>query len=64
MSLDKGYMELQGRGWTDNVKRFVVTRELLEKTKLRFDQEGIVLAMPQLQIHYSKKNILDPIKEV
>ena len=64
MSLDKGYMELQGRGWTDNVKRFVVTRELLEKTKLRFDQEGIALAMPQLQIHYSKKNILDPIKEV
>ena len=64
MSLEKGYMELQGRGWTDNVKRFVVTRELLEKTKLRFDQEGIALAMPQLQIHYSKENILDPIKEV
>ena len=42
----------------------VVTRELLEKTKLRFDQEGIALAMPQLQIHYSKENILDPIKEV
>ena len=62
MSLDKGYMELQGRGWTDNVKRFVVTRELLEKTKLHFDQKGIVLAMPQLQIHYSKENIVDPKK--
>ena len=24
----------------------------------------IVLAMPQLQIHYSRENILDPIKEV
>jgi small conductance mechanosensitive channel len=48
MSLEKGYMELQGRGWTDNVKAFVVTRELLEKTKLRFDQEGFALAVPQL----------------
>jgi len=62
ISLDKGYLELQGRGWADNVKRFVVTRELLEKTKLRLDQEDITLAMPQLQIHYSKDNILDPKK--
>jgi len=64
MSLEKGYLELQGRGWTDNVKRFVVTRELLERTKLRFDQEGIVLALPQLQIHYSRENIVDPLKEI
>jgi small-conductance mechanosensitive channel len=57
-------MELQGRGWTDNVKAFVVTRELLEKTKLRFDQEGFVLAMPQLQVHYSIKNTEHPFKEI
>ena len=57
MSLEKGYMELQGRGWVENVKAFVVTRELLEKTKLRFDQEGIVLAVPQLQVHHSRENI-------
>ena len=62
MSLDKGYLELQGRGWADNVKRFAVTRELLEKTKFRLEQEGIALAMPQLQIHYSKENIVDPKK--
>jgi len=62
MSLDKGYLELQGRGWADNLKRFVVTRELLEKTKFRLDQEGIALAMPQLQIHYSKENIVDQKK--
>jgi small-conductance mechanosensitive channel len=53
-------MELQGRGWTDNVKAFVVTRELLEKTKLRFDQEGFALAVPQLQVHYSKENTEHP----
>ena len=64
MSLEKGYMELQGRGWTDNVKAFVVTRELLEKTKLRFDQKGFALAVPQLQVHYSLKNTEHSIKEI
>ncbi len=64
MSLEKGYMELQGRGWTDNVKAFVVTRELLEKTKLRFDQEGFALAVPQLQVHYSIENTEHPFKEI
>ncbi|MBW2228165.1 MAG: mechanosensitive ion channel family protein [Deltaproteobacteria bacterium] len=64
MSLEKGYMELQGRGWTDNVKAFVVTRELLEKTKLRFDQEEFALAVPQLQVHYSKENTEHPFKEI
>jgi small conductance mechanosensitive channel len=64
MSLEKGYMELQGRGWTDNVKAFVVTRELLEKTKLRFDQEGFALAVPQLQVHYSMENTSHPLKEI
>ena len=57
MSLNKGYVELSGRGWADNLKRFVVTRELLEKIKLRFDQEGITLAMPQMQVHYTSKNM-------
>jgi small conductance mechanosensitive channel len=55
MSLNKGYIELSARGWSDNLKRFVITRELLEKTKLRFDQEGITLAMPQMQVHYTSK---------
>ncbi len=62
MSLEKGYMELQGRGWVENVKAFIVTRELLEKTKLRFDHEGIVLAVPQLQVHYSRENTDHPFK--
>ena len=56
-SLNKGYVELSGRGWADNVKRFVVTRELLEKTKLRFDQEGITMALPQMQVHYTGKTM-------
>jgi small-conductance mechanosensitive channel len=64
MSLEKGYMELQGRGWVENVKAFVVTRELLEKTKLRFDQEKITLALPQMQVYYSKENAARPFKEI
>ncbi len=64
MSLEKGYMELQGRGWVENVKAFIVTRELLEKAKLRFDLERIVLAMPQLQVHYSRENTEHPFKEI
>lgn len=64
MSLEKGYMELQGRGWVENVKAFVVTRELLEKTKLRFDQEKITLALPQMQVYYSKENTAHPFKEI
>jgi small-conductance mechanosensitive channel len=57
MSLNKGFVELSGRGWADNLKRFVVTRELLEKTKFRFDQEGIAMALPQMQVHYTSKNM-------
>ena len=57
MDLNKGYIELEGRGWTDYLKRFVVTRELLEKTKLRFEQEGITLALPQMQIHYTSADM-------
>jgi small conductance mechanosensitive channel len=57
MSLNKGYIELQGRGWTDNLKRFAVNRELLLKTKLRFDQEGIKMALPQMQVHYTGAGI-------
>jgi small conductance mechanosensitive channel len=63
MSINKGYMEIQGRGWVDNVKAFVVTRELLEKTKLRFDHEGIALALPQMQVHYTSANIAHPHME-
>ncbi|MCJ7541076.1 MAG: mechanosensitive ion channel family protein, partial [Desulfobacterales bacterium] len=64
MSLDKGYVELSGRGWTNNLDRFVVNRELLEKIKLRFDQEGITLALPQMQVHYTGKNIPQSYREI
>ena len=57
MGLDKGYIELEGRGWTTYLKRFEVTRELLEITKLRFEQEGITLAWPQMQIHWTSEDV-------
>ena len=44
-------VEVGGRCWVDK-KDFWVTRcDLMEKTKLRFDQEGIRFAFPQLDLH-------------
>lgn len=63
MSLNKGYIELQGRGWADNLKRFFVARELLEKIKLRFEQEGINMALPQMQVHYTGADMPRPYME-
>ncbi len=51
LSLAASSVDLGGRCWVDN-KDFWVTRcDLLEKTKLRFDQEGIQFAFPQLDLH-------------
>ena len=44
-------VQLSGRGWIDNVKYWKTKCDLLEKAKLRFDQEGIVIAYPQRDVH-------------
>jgi small conductance mechanosensitive channel len=51
LNLTRHCVELGGRCWVDN-KDFWVTRcDLMEKTKLRFDHEGIRFAFPQLDVH-------------
>lgn len=44
-------VQLSGRGWIENVKYWKTRCDLLEKAKLRFDQEGIVIAYPQRDVH-------------
>jgi hypothetical protein len=51
LNLVAGLVELGGRCWVDNNDYWVARCELLEKTKLRFDQEGIRFAFPQLDLH-------------
>jgi len=51
LNLADSCVELGGRCWVDNPKYWVTKCDLLEKTKLRFDQEGITIAFPQQDVH-------------
>jgi len=52
LNLASSCIELGGRCWVDN-KDFWATRcDLVEKTKHRFDCEGIRFAFPQLELHH------------
>jgi small conductance mechanosensitive channel len=50
--LKSSCVELSGRCWVTNPEYWKTRCELLEKTKLRFDHEGIVIAYPQLDVHH------------
>jgi small conductance mechanosensitive channel len=52
LNLGNSCVELGGRCWVDNLKFWTTRCELIEKTKLRFDQEEITIAFPQLDVHY------------
>ena len=51
LNLADSCVELGGRCWVDNPKYWRTRCELLEKTKLRFDAKGIVIAYPQRDVH-------------
>jgi len=51
-------VQLGGRCWVDNVKYWTSKCELIEKTKLRFDKEGIIIAFPQLDVHHYQGDAL------
>ena len=51
LNLVAGAVELGGRCWVDNKDYWVARCELLEKAKLRFDQEGIRFAFAQWDLH-------------
>lgn len=59
LNLADSCVELGGRCWVDNGDYWVARCDLLEKTKLRFDQEGIQFAFPQLELHFSPEGIPD-----
>ena len=56
LNLTDNCVELGGRCWVDNMKYWVTKCDLLEKTKFRFDNEGIVIAFPQLDVNYYNKS--------
>jgi small-conductance mechanosensitive channel len=49
--LADSWVTLGGRVWVDNQKYWVTKCELIEKAKLRFDQEDITIAFPQRDVH-------------
>ncbi|MFC1825203.1 mechanosensitive ion channel family protein [Thermodesulfobacteriota bacterium] len=51
VNLADSCVELSARGWVENLKYWRTKCDLLEKTKLRFDQEGITIAFPQRDVH-------------
>ena len=52
LSMTDNRIKLGGRCWVNNSKYWTTRCELIEKTKLRFDQEGIIIAFPQLDVHH------------
>ncbi len=51
LNLSSNCVELGGRCWVGNKQYWVARCDLHEKTKLRFDNEGIRFAFPQLDLH-------------
>jgi small conductance mechanosensitive channel len=51
MNLKDSCVELSARGWVPNLKYWQTRCDLLEKAKLRLDQEGIKIAFPQRDVH-------------
>ena len=54
LNLAASSVDLGGRCWVDNKDFWVARCDLLEKVKLRFDQEGIQFAFPQLDLHINQ----------
>jgi small conductance mechanosensitive channel len=51
VNLGDNGVELSARCWVENPKYWAVRCGLLEKIKLRFDEEGIVIPFPQRDVH-------------
>ena len=52
LDMSNGCIKLGGRCWADNLKYWATRVDLLEKAKLRFDNEGIVISYPHLGVHH------------
>jgi small conductance mechanosensitive channel len=51
LNLTSSSVDIGGRCWVNNKDYWVARCDLTEKTKLRFDNEGIQFAFPQLDLH-------------
>ncbi|CAB5079134.1 hypothetical protein D3OALGA1CA_4305 [Olavius algarvensis associated proteobacterium Delta 3] len=51
LDMSNGCIKLGGRCWADNLKYWATRVDLLEKAKLQFDNEGIVISYPHLGVH-------------
>jgi small conductance mechanosensitive channel len=54
VNLGDNGVELSARCWVENPKYWAVRCALLERIKLRFDQEGIVIPFPQRDVHLDR----------
>lgn len=52
LDLSNGCVMLGGRCWADNIRYWSTRVDLLEKAKLRFDNEGIVISYPHTGVHH------------
>jgi small conductance mechanosensitive channel len=52
LDLSNGCIMLGGRCWADIRKYWQTRVDLLEKIKLRFDREGIVISYPHIGVHH------------
>ena len=51
VNLGDNGVEISARCWVENPKYWAVRCALLEKIKLRFDEEGLVIPFPQRDVH-------------
>jgi small conductance mechanosensitive channel len=58
LNLTNNCVELGARCWVDNMKYWQTKCDLVEKIKLRFDHEGIVIAFPQMDVHHYNRSDL------
>jgi small conductance mechanosensitive channel len=59
LDLSNGCIMLGGRCWAENLKYWQTRVDLVEKAKLRFDQEGIRISYPHLGVHHYPADIED-----
>jgi len=51
LDVSNGCIKLGGRCWADNLKYWATRVDLIEKAKIRFDNEGISISYPHLGVH-------------
>lgn len=64
LNLTSDCVQIGGRCWVDSKSFWVARCDLMEKTKLRFDREGIRFAFPQLDLHLDPNAAIGSVTDV